>query len=168
MLGLPTETDEDVLGIADLAARVMHTWRESASNKNRGVRITVSTSWFVPKPHTAFQWEPQISKEEYERRVTLLRAAWRKGAKLDAWEEYFSLDRWLEAFDQCGLDPHFYANRTREKDELMPWAMISSGVTESYLWRERERAFAGVTTPDCRTHCNACGANRLVGGKCDV
>ena len=204
MLGLPTETDEDVLGIADLAARVMHTWRESASNKNRGVRITVSTSWFVPKPHTAFQWEPQISKEEYERRVALLReaiktktvtynwhdsdtsfleavlargdrrmgkvleTAWRKGAKLDAWEEYFSLDRWLEAFDQCGLDPHFYANRTREKDELMPWAMISSGVTESYLWRERERAFAGVTTPDCRTHCNACGANRLVGGKCDV
>ena len=145
-----------------------------------------------------------ISKEEYERRVNLLReaiktktvtynwhdsdtsfleavlargdrrmgkvleTAWRKGAKLDAWEEYFSLDRWLEAFDQCGLDPHFYANRTREKDELMPWAMISSGVTESYLWRERERAFAGVTTPDCRTHCNACGANRLVGGKCDV
>ena len=54
MLGLPTETDEDVLGIADLAARVMHAWRESASNKNRGVRITVSTSWFVPKPHTAF------------------------------------------------------------------------------------------------------------------
>ena len=51
MLGLPTETDEDVLGIADLAARVMHTWRESASNKNRGVRITVSTSWFVPKPN---------------------------------------------------------------------------------------------------------------------
>ena len=98
----------------------------------------------------------------------VLETAWRKGAKLDAWEEYFSLDRWLEAFDQCGLDPHFYANRTREKDELMPWAMISSGVTESYLWRERERAFAGVTTPDCRTHCNACGANRLVGGKCDV
>jgi hypothetical protein len=98
----------------------------------------------------------------------VLETAWRKGAKLDAWEEYFSLDRWLEAFDQCGLDPHFYANRTREKDELMPWAMISSGVTESYLWGERERAFAGVTTPDCRTHCNACGANRLVGGKCDV
>ena len=204
MLGLPTETDEDVLGIADLAARVMHTWRESASNKNRGVRITVSTSWFVPKPHTAFQWEPQISKEEYERRVALLReaiktktvtynwhdsdtsfleavlargdrrmckvleTAWRKGSKLDAWEEYFSLDRWLEAFEECGLDPHFYANRTRSLDEKMPWDMISSGVTTAYLRRERERAFAGVTTPDCRTHCNGCGANRLVGGKCDV
>ena len=57
MLGLPTETDEDVLGIADIAAHVMHAWRESALNKTRGVRITVSTSWFVPKPHTAFQWE---------------------------------------------------------------------------------------------------------------
>ena len=204
MLGLPTETDEDVLGIADVAARVMHAWRESAQNKQRGVRITVSTSWFVPKPHTAFQWEPQISKEEYERRVALLReaikpkpvtynwhdsdtsfleavlargappmgkvleAAWRKGAKLDAWEEYFSLNRWLEAFDECGLDPHFYANRTRAEDELMPWSMISSGVTEQYLLRERHRAYESVTTPDCRTHCNGCGANLLVGGKCDV
>ena len=204
MLGLPTESDEDVLGIADLAARVMHAWRESASNKQRGVRITVSTSWFVPKPHTAFQWEPQISKEEYQRRVKLLReaittktvtynwhdadtsfleavlargdrrmckvleAAWRKGAKLDAWEEYFSLDRWLEAFAECGLDPHFYANRQREKDEIMPWSVISSGVTEEYLWRELQRAEAGVTTPDCRTHCNGCGANHMVGGTCHV
>ncbi len=204
MLGLPTETDEDVLGIADLAARVMHEWRESASNKTRGVRITVSTSWFVPKPHTAFQWEPQISKAEYERRVKLLReaiktktvtynwhdsdtsfleavlargdrrmgkvleTAWRKGAKLDAWEEYFSLERWMEAFEECGLDPHFYANRVREKDEVMPWSMISSGVTEAYLWREWQQACAGVTTPDCRTHCNGCGANLMVGGKCDV
>ena len=204
MLGLPTETDEDVLGIADLAARVMHAWRESAANKQRGVRITVSTSWFVPKPHTAFQWEPQISKEEYERRVKLLReaittktvtynwhdsdtsfleavlargdrrmckvleTAWRKGAKLDAWEEYFSLERWLEAFDECGLDPHFYANRQRQKDEIMPWSMISSGVTEAYLWRELQQAKAGITTPDCRTHCNGCGANHMVGGTCHV
>ena len=204
MLGLPTETDEDVLGIADVAARVMHAWRESAQNKQRGVRITVSTSWFVPKPHTAFQWEPQISKDEYERRVALLRdaiktktvtynwhdsdtsfleavlargdrrlgkvleTAWRKGAHLDAWEEYFSLDRWLEAFDACGLDPHFYANRTRSEDELLPWSMISSGVTQDYLKRERHQAYASLTTPDCRTRCNGCGANKLVGGKCDV
>ena len=204
MLGLPTETDEDILGIAEIAAHVMHVWRESASNKNRGVRITVSTSWFVPKPFTAFQWEPQISLEEYQRRVKLLRQAittktvtynwhdgdtsfleavlargdrrmgkvlelaWRKGAKLDAWEEYFSLERWMEAFRECGLDPHFYANRTRSRDELMPWDMISCGVTDDYLWRERERAYASVTTPDCRTHCGGCGANRLVGGKCNV
>ena len=204
MLGLPTETDEDVLGIADVAARVMHAWRESAPNKQRGVRITVSTSYFVPKPHTAFQWEPQITREEYERRVQLLRenmttktvtynwhdgqtsfieavlargdrrlgnvleTVWRKGGHLDAWEEYFSLDRWLEAFDECGVDPAFYAYRRREKDELMPWDMISSGVTKEYLWREHENAVSGVTTPDCRTRCNGCGANKLVGGKCDV
>jgi len=204
MLGLPTETDEDILGIADIAARVMGTWREYASNKARGVKITISTSWFVPKPHTAFQWEPQITMEEYERRVKLLRdnlktkavtynwhdsdtsfleavlargdrklcavleKAWQKGAKLDAWQNCFSLQRWLEAFEECGVDPKFYANRAREKDELMPWAMISSGVTEKYLWLERERAYQGQTTPDCRTHCNGCGANHLVGGKCDV
>ena len=61
MLGLPTETDEDVAAIAELANRAVHVWREYASNKNRPLRITVSTSWFVPKPFTAFQWEPQIS-----------------------------------------------------------------------------------------------------------
>ena len=98
------------------------------------------------------------------RMCKVLETAWRKGSKLDAWEEYFSLDRWLEAFEECGLDPHFYANRTRSLDEKMPWDMISSGVTTAYLRRERERAFAGVTTPDCRTHCNGCGANRLVKG----
>ena len=75
MLGLPTETDEDVAAIAELANRAVHVWREYASNKNRPLRITVSTSWFVPKPFTAFQWEPQISIEEYERRVKLLRSS---------------------------------------------------------------------------------------------
>ena len=172
MLGLPTETDEDVLGIADIAAHVMHAWRESALNKTRGVRITVSTSWFVPKPHTAFQWEPQIPIEEYERRVKLLReamntksvtynwhpsptsfmeaviscgdrrlgkvieTAWRKGETLSAWEDYFDLNRWMEAFEECGLDPHFYANRRRSEDEILPWSMISCGVAPGYLKRE--------------------------------
>lgn len=204
MLGLPTETDEDVLGIADIAAHVMHAWRESALNKTRGVRITVSTSWFVPKPHTAFQWEPQIPIEEYERRVKLLReamntksvtynwhpsptsfmeaviscgdrrlgkvieTAWRKGETLSAWEDYFDLNHWMEAFEECGLDPHFYANRRRSEDEILPWSMISCGVAPGYLKREHALSYEGVTTPDCRTHCNACGANCLVGGKCDV
>ena len=73
MLGLPTETDEDVEAIADLAGKVLHTWREYAPNKARGVRITVSTSCFIPKPHCPFQWEPQITMAEYQRRVQLLR-----------------------------------------------------------------------------------------------
>lgn len=73
MLGLPTETDEDVLGIAELANQVLHTWRMHATNKARGVRITVSTSCFVPKPHSPFQWERQVTMDEYKRKVNLLR-----------------------------------------------------------------------------------------------
>ena len=204
MLGLPTETDEDVLGIADLAEKVYKTWREVTPNPRRGVTITVSTAWFVPKPHTAFQWEPQITMEEYQRRVKLLRehmkgrsikynwhdsqtsfleavfargdrkvadvieTAWRHGAKFDAWSEYFDFDRWLAAFEACGVDPAFYANRTREKDELLPWDVTSVGVTKNFLWRERERAYEAVITPDCRVQCTGCGANKLYpGGKCD-
>ena len=202
MLGLPTETDEDVLGIAEMANHVIHTWRESASNKARGVRVTVSTSWFVPKPFTAFQWEAQITKEEYERRVRLLReaitakavtynwhdsdtsvleavlargdrrlgrvleTAYRKGAKLDAWTEYFDIKRWEEAFEECGLDMAFYANRERSKDEIMPWSMISCFVSDKYLWHQRDLAYQSVTTPDCRTQCSGCGANCVEGGEC--
>lgn len=73
MLGLPTETDDDILGIAELANQVLHTWRLYAKNKNRGVRITVSTSCFVPKPHSPFQWERQVTMDEYIRKVNLLR-----------------------------------------------------------------------------------------------
>jgi radical SAM superfamily enzyme YgiQ (UPF0313 family) len=77
MLGLPTETDEDVLAIADLAYKVLKEWREHSSNRNRGVKITVSTSCFIPKPHTPFQWEKQVSTEEYQHKVNLLRNALR-------------------------------------------------------------------------------------------
>ncbi len=202
MLGLPTETDEDVLAIAEMTNHVLHTWRESAANKNRGVRITVSTSWFVPKPFTAFQWEGQITREEYERRVKLLRnaitakavtynwhdgdtsfleavlargdrrlgkvleLAFRKGAHLDAWSEYFALSRWEEAFAACGLDPAFYANRVRPREEILPWSMISCYVSDAYLWRQRELAYQSVPTPDCRTQCSGCGANVVEGGEC--
>ena len=205
MLGLPTETDEDVLGIADLAEKVYQAWKETTPNPKRGVTITVSTAWFVPKPHTAFQWEPQISMEEYQRRVKLLREhmrgrsikynwhdsqtsfleavfargdrkvaqviehAWRHGAKFDAWSEGFDFDRWMEAFAACGVDPAFYANRTRDKDEIFPWDVTSVGVSRAFLWRERERAYEAVITPDCRVQCSGCGANHFCpGGKCDA
>jgi radical SAM family uncharacterized protein len=205
MLGLPTETDEDVLGIADLARKVYFAWKECSPNKARGVRITVSTSCFVPKPHTAFQWEPQVTMEEYQRRVNLLRDAlkrdksitynwhdpetsyleavfsrgdrrlgdviehaWRNGAKFDSWSEYFSFQRWMDSFAACGIDPEFYAHRTREKDELFPWDVTSVGVSRSFLWRERELCYEANTTPDCRTRCSGCGANKfLCGGVCN-
>ena len=205
MLGLPTETDEDVLGIADLARKVYFAWREYTPNPKRGVRITVSTSWFVPKPHTAFQWEAQIPVEEYQRRVGLLRDAlkrdksitynwhdpqtsyleaifsrgdrrladvlewaWQHGAKFDSWSEYFDYQRWMDALEACGLDGDFYAHRERPRSEVFPWCRIDPMVTPAFLWHERELCYQSQTTPDCRTRCSGCGANRLLkGGVCN-
>lgn len=73
MLGLPTETDEDVLGIAELVGKIIRTWKEYGVNKKRGLSINLATAYFVPKPFTPFQWEKQISPEEYLRRVHLLK-----------------------------------------------------------------------------------------------
>lgn len=204
MLGLPTETDEDVLGIADLAEKVLRLWKTHAANKSRGVRITVSTSCFVPKPHTPFQWEPQVSMEEYMRRVTLLREnmrskaitynwhdpdtslieavlsrgdrrigavierVWETGGRLDSWSDYFSLDRWLEAFGHCGLEPDFYAARERTFNEVLPWSRVDLGVKPIFLWEEREYSRQGLLSPDCREKCSNCGALSLMrGGRCD-
>ena len=180
-------------------------WRESSPNKQRGVRITVSTSCFVPKPHSPFQWEAQVDMAEYRRRVELLRrsitaknvtynwhdadtsfieaalsrgdrrvgmaieAAWRRGARLEAWSDYFSFQRWLDAFADCGLDPAFYATRERGEDECLPWSRVNMGVRTQLLLRERHRAYEGKLSPDCRAGCSACGAAALLdeGVKCD-
>ncbi len=204
MLGLPTETDEDVVGIAELAHKILHVWRETASNRKRGLTINLATAYFVPKPFTPFQWEAQITPEEYLRRVHLLqselrsrsidyryhesdlsrleavmargdrrlgpviREAVRLGARLDGWDEYFRYDIWMQAFRACGVDPDFYTTRGFGKDELLPWQTLSVGVSQDFLWREREKAYASQTTPDCRTKCGGCGANRLSErGVCD-
>lgn len=204
MLGLPTETDEDVKGIADLASKVLHVWRQYSPNKQRGVRITVSTSCFIPKPHSPFQWESQVSMEEYKRRVNLLResitaknvsynwhdpdtsfieaalsrgdrkiadvieAVWRDGGRMEAWSDYFRFERWMRAFERCGLDPAFYASRERGEDEVLPWYRISMGVRKELLLRERHRAYEAQLSPDCRAACSACGAAALLTeGRCD-
>ena len=198
MLGLPTETDEDVAGIAELAKKVLWCWKQNAANKSRGVRITVSTSEFIPKPHTPFQWEAQVTREEYLRRVHILTDAlasaraitynwhdaevslveaalargdrrmgavihevWRQGGRLESWSEYFSLQRWLDAFRTCGLDPEFYALRERPLDEVLPWDHMDMGVTRRHYERERDRAYQSRLSPDCRKACSACGASSL-------
>ena len=205
MLGLPTETDEDVLGIADLVGKIIHTWREHATNKKRGLSINLATAFFVPKPFTPFQWEAQITPEEYMRRVHLLKdnlrskavdyryhgsdlsfleavlargerrlgqvlaEAVKNGARLDSWDEYFDNEIWMQAFKTCGIDPTFYAQRAYEKDETLPWQTIDVGVSKEFLWRERNQAYAGAITPDCRSQCSGCGANKLEGGViCDA
>jgi len=203
MIGLPTETDEDVIGIAGLAYR-MHQLGKKTSTSKRGVKITVSVSCFVPKPHTPFQWDSQNTMEEFERKQKLLRdhmpkavtfnwhapdtsfleavfargdrrvadaleKAWRLGCKFDGWGEYFSLEKWMEAFRSSGVDPAFYANRERGENEVLPWDHLSPGVSRRHLLREREMAYKSETTPDCRAKCTGCGANRLLdGGKCDA
>ena len=204
MLGLPTETDEDVIGIAELVYKILQVWRENGSGKKRGLSINLATAYFVPKPFTPFQWAAQITPEEYLRRVHLLQAnlhakcvdyryhesdlsrleavmargdrrvgralleAHHLGCRLDGWDEYFDYEKWLEAFRRAGLDPDFYTTRGYGVDEILPWQTIDVGVTTNFLLREREKALRSESTPDCRTHCNGCGARRLSErGLCD-
>lgn len=200
MIGLPTETEEDVLGIAELAEKIAEL---SRSVKGRRVNISVSVSSFVPKPFTPFQWEAQDSMELLEKKQALLRGAvknrrislhwhekkvsfleavfargdrrlgevleraYRSGCIFDNWEDHFDFDRWMAAFDACGVDPKFYASRRREPGEILPWSFIDIGVNERFFEHERERAYAGKTTQSCREQCSGCGANLLNGGQCD-
>ena len=198
MLGLPTETAEDVLGIAELVYKVIQAWKENAVNKKRGLRVHVATAYFVPKPHTPFQWEKQITPQEYLRRCKLLKShfysksivydyhspdlsrleavfargdrrlgpvietAVRNGARLDGWDEYFNYAKWYDAFRQCGVEEDFYTTRGFGEDEILPWDTIDVGVRKKFLLRERQRAYEGVVTPDCRHGCAGCGANCLL------
>jgi len=162
MLGLPTETDEDIIAIAELAHSVHQAWRDHTNKKNRGVRITVSTSCFIPKPHTPFEREAQIPIDEYLRRVELLKShirskaitynwhsphqgyieaalsrgdrklgnvvetVWKMGARMDSWSDHFSFEKWMTAFEECGVDPEDYASRKRSEDEKLPWEFIKA------------------------------------------
>lgn len=192
MIGLPTETDEDIIGIAKLAYRVLDLYK-SIKGK-RGAKVTVSVSSFVPKPNTPFQWFPQNTPDELRRKQQLLKehlrdrsityhyhdvptsflegvfargdrrlgkvllTAWKNGAKYDGWSDHFKYDVWMNAFEEAGVDPTFYANRERVLGEIMPWQHISCGADEAFFWREYENAQKEVLTEDCRRDaCNFCG-----------
>ena len=200
MQGHPTETDEDLAEIPELAHRVVSEFYKNPNRpRGRQPQVTISVSPFIPKPFTAFQWEPQdtleemLRKQEYvgscvrdrkvkynhhdartcvieavlargDRRLSAaLYEACRRGFRFDAWSEYFDYDKWMEVFAAVGIDPAFYANRRFGLDEVLPWDVIDCGVTKAFLKREREKAFEGVTTPNCREKCAGCGANRLGG-----
>ena len=200
MFGLPTETYEDLDGIADLANKVVRKYFETPKHiRAKGLRVNCSASCFVPKAFTPFQWEAQDTIEQFEEKqkhlcrimhikgvefnwhqpqvsfleavfargdrktADALEAAWKLGCRFDGWTDQFKFDKWMEAFEQTGVDPKFYANRRREKDELLPWSFIDAGVTQSFLWRERERAVSGQPTPDCRKGCQGCGLKRFEG-----
>ena len=189
MLGLPTETLDDVEDIVRLVGKVRRL-RKAAGGQPR---IRVSLSTFVPKPHTPFQWVAQEGQKELSQKyevlksglrrtgaqiswpdptVSLLEAAlsrgdrrlgkvihraWQLGCTFDAWNERLDYEKWLRAFDECQLDPRFYAQRERPLDELFPWAHIDAGVDPAFLKQEYRLALEGKETPDCRFGCNACG-----------
>lgn len=190
MLGLPTETEEDVQAIVDLVLRV--------ARLDGLFRLQVSTSIFIPKAHTPCQWVGQVSGEELRPRLELLKRglrrkrvgfswpdieasrieaalsrgdrrmgsvvhrAWQLGAKFDGWSDSFDYGKWEQAFGQSGLDISFYANRDRALDELLPWGHIDTGINAEFLKREYRRMWRAEKTPDCRQgSCNACGLESL-------
>ena len=194
MMGLPTETDEDIAGIADLARKV--------AGLKRGVKVTISVSCFVPKPWTPFQWVAQISAEEFERRQQLLKSlirdkaitynyhnarlsvlegalargdrklsrvietAWKFGAKFDGWSDLFKPDVWTAAFEACEINPQDYSERARDFWEALPWEHTSPGVEKNFLLAEWEKSQLAETTRDCRrTSCTGCGVCMNLGVK---
>lgn len=205
MLGLPTETQEDIEAIITLSRRIVSEYyRNPDRPKGRALTVNVSASSFVPKPHTPFQWEPQDTREELTKKREYLREqsmvpkshihlsahkidtvfleavfargdrrlgevmlkAFSKGVRLDSWDECFDFDAWMEAFDECGISPEFYANRRRSFDEVLPWDHLDYGITKDFLMRENKKAHESITTPHCRIKCAACGAAKLNGGEC--
>lgn len=205
MLGLPTETDQDVAAIVELAQKVVDLFYHLPNRpKGKSVSVTASVSCFVPKPFTPFQFEPQDRGEELRRKQRILldtvktksrkisvkyhdnvtsrleaalargdrrlcaviEDAWRSGAKLDGWDEHFSMARWEAAAQKNGVDFDFYACRRRDYGELLPWDHLDYGVSKRFLIAEHQKALESAPTPNCREKCSGCGANALLGGTC--
>ncbi len=82
------------------------------------------------------------------------------GCKLDGWNECFSLEKWEQAFSDCGIDMEFYT-RARDYDEILPWDFVDIGVTREFMINENEKAKQALTTPNCREKCSGCGAAKL-------
>jgi radical SAM family uncharacterized protein/radical SAM-linked protein len=190
MIGLPTETMDDIDAITELAMKA----KKEGDRDGRGRRqINVSLGTFVPKPHTPFQWEPQISIDESREKIRriksslprtginlkyhdpeqsflegvfsrgdrrlagLLEAAWKGGARLDAWSDHFDLNIWQAAGVECGLSLDTFLRR-RDPSEILPWQHLHSGIETTFLQDELAKAHAEAYTPDCRYHgCQQCG-----------
>ncbi|MBQ6886907.1 MAG: TIGR03960 family B12-binding radical SAM protein [Lachnospiraceae bacterium] len=208
MLGLPTETEEDIRGIADLSNKIAKTFFETVPKEKRNgkVQIVTSTSFFIPKPFTPFQWAVMSTKEEFIEKARLTKKAvmeqlnqksikynwheadvsvlegvfargdrkvapvivkaYEKGCLFDSWSEYFHNDLWMEAFDECNVSIDFYTTRERSLDEIFPWDFLDCGVTKDFLKREWLKAMNETVSPNCRVHCQGCGANRFQCGVC--
>ncbi len=192
LMGLPTETDEDTVGIAQLARTCAAIGRQHT----KSVTVSASIGGFVPKPQTPFQWFGQATTDELQRRVRLLRDAtrgdkgvqlrwhdpratlaegiasrgdrrvgaviedvWRRGGTFQEWTEHFDLSLWQDAMARHGLSIDWYVHRHRARDEVLPWAHVSAGLHEDFLWQDWQDALAASGVEDCRwTPCYDCGA----------
>ncbi|MBR2024665.1 MAG: TIGR03960 family B12-binding radical SAM protein, partial [Clostridia bacterium] len=85
----------------------------------------------------------------------------KRGMRFDAWDEYFSYEKWMEVFEYCNIDPDFYATRRMSYDEILPWDVIDIGVSKNFLISESKKAYENITTPNCKEKCSGCGANKL-------
>lgn len=203
MMGLPTETEEDLKAIGQLADKIVNKYFEiPKEERKKPITVVLSTSCFVPKPFTPFQWAAQDTADMFIQKQKIVKSsitrkqvqynyhhanlsslegvmargdrrigkviyqAWKNGCKFDAWNDLFSYQKWLEAFDITGINPAFYANRQRDLDEILPWDHISIGVTKEFLVREYQKALNAVVTPNCRQQCSGCGAKNFGAGVC--
>ena len=194
MLGLPGETDEDIAAIAELANDIAATYFELPKEERQGrPEITASTSFFVPKPFTPFQWAPMGTAEYFDEKrrfltgkvreqinqrsiryichdavTSELEGIFARGDRriFDAWTDYFRPDVWNELLDECGVDRDFYNYRERNEDEIFPWDFIDIGVSKQFLRREYENAKQGKVTPNCKQKCSGCGAASFHAGIC--
>lgn len=94
-----------------------------------------------------------------DRRVgRAIEAAYLLGCRLDAWDEHFDYNKWMRAFRESGIDPVWYANRKRNKDEVFAWDHIDGGVNKLFQWIEYEKSVAQEETPECQIGgCGDCG-----------
>ncbi len=203
MIGLPTETMDDVKGIVELGQKVVNTYyKDGNKTKGKSVNVTIGVSSFVPKPFTPFQWEPQdkieVLKEKQKTMIDnlkskkiklnwhdaetsfleavfargdrklckVLKLAQENGIKFDGWSDYFSFEKWMSIFEECGINPEFYANRRRNLEEILPWDHIDYGISKSFLEREYLLSCKNQTTPNCKEKCSNCGAACFKGGIC--
>ena len=207
MLGLPTETEEDMRAIPELADQIARRYYEIPKDQRNGkCQITTSTSFFIPKPFTPFQWARMYTNEEYISRAAIvkhafneqlnrkslkyhwhdaevtvlegvfargdrktsevIKEAYRLGCLYDSWSDQFDNDKWMQAFENTGIDIAFYNLRERPLDEVFPWDFIDIGVTKEFLKQEWNHAMNAEVTPNCRMKCSGCGVAKWKGGVC--
>jgi radical SAM family uncharacterized protein len=188
MIGLPTEAQEDLEAIVDLAKQVKHHVLKKSRGQRRLGIITLSIHSFVPKPFTPFQWVPFAGVRELKERARWIQKALQKVPNvrvhfdLPKWAYVQALlargDRraalflekvalagrtWTQAMKDVPFNPEFWVTRERDPEELFPWEIIDLGVRRSYLWDEYQRALAGKPSPRCHPEekCRRCGVCEL-------